>query len=134
MRRSLPRRLDALPTLVSLVREFLASEGLADVDPFAVDLVLEELFTNLVRHGHSGSDTIEVELEREDARLRLLLRDRDSERFDPTQAPEVDVTRPIEERRPGGLGIHLVRVLAQEFEYDWQDRVGTTRVTMTVGA
>ena len=92
MRRSLPRRLDALPTLVSLVREFLASEGLADVDPFAVDLVLEELFTNLVRHGHSGSDTIEVELEREDARLRLLLRDRDSERFDPTQAPEVDVT------------------------------------------
>ena len=37
-----------------------------------------------------------------------------------------------EERRAGGLGIHLVRQLCRQFRYDWSDGVGETLVVIGV--
>jgi anti-sigma regulatory factor (Ser/Thr protein kinase) len=37
--------------------------------------------------------------------------------FDPSAAPQVDVEQPLEERRVGGLGIHLVRQFVEQLEY-----------------
>jgi serine/threonine-protein kinase RsbW len=39
--------------------------------------------------------------------------------FDPTSAPMPDLTRPLEEREPGGLGLYLTRQMVD----DWQYRV-----------
>jgi len=133
MVRTFPRQMGSLEQLVTVVREFVSAEGLNESLAFDLDLVIEELFSNLVRHGRSGHDTVEVTLERSGAEVVLILREYDAEPFDPTVAPEVDVTRPIEDRRPGGLGIHFVRVLSRRFQYDWHDRVGTTTVTMRAG-
>jgi serine/threonine-protein kinase RsbW len=129
---SVPRQMGSLGLLVAFVRDFLATEGLAETSAFEIDLVLEELFTNLVRHGQSGRDAVDVSLVRSNDDLVLTLIEYDADLFDPTKAPEVDVDRPIAERRAGGLGIHLVRVLSRDFQYDWQDRLGTTTVTMRV--
>jgi serine/threonine-protein kinase RsbW len=129
---SVPRQMESLELLVAFVREFLAAEGLADTRAFELDLVLEELFSNLVRHGHAGRNVVEVLLARNGADLSLTLREYDADLFDPTKAPEMDVDRPIEERPLGGLGIHLVRVLSRDFQYYWRNRVGTTTVTMRV--
>jgi anti-sigma regulatory factor (Ser/Thr protein kinase) len=48
--------------------------------------------------------------------------------FDPTHGPEVDTTAPLEARKPGGLGLHLVRKLADaiEYRYDAGARQGRT--------
>ena len=129
---SVPRQMESLALLVAFVLEFLAAEGLAATSAFELDLVIEELFTNLVRHGQAGRDAVDVSLARNELDLVLTLREYDADFFDPTTAPEVDVDRPIAERRPGGLGIHLVRVLSRDFQYDWQDRLGTTTVTMRI--
>ncbi len=37
--------------------------------------------------------------------------------FDPSGAPTPDLDAAMEERRPGGLGIHLVRELMRDFKY-----------------
>jgi serine/threonine-protein kinase RsbW len=50
----------------------------------------------------------------------LVLED-DSAPFDPRSAPAFDKTKPLEERGPRGMGIHLVRSLAESFAYE---RVG----------
>jgi anti-sigma regulatory factor (Ser/Thr protein kinase) len=51
------------------------------------------------------------------------------DRFDITQAPEVDVHRGIDERQPGGLGLHLIRRMVDsiKYEYDAAARTGRTR-------
>ena len=42
-------------------------------------------------------------------------------------APIPDVDRPIQERRPGGLGIHFIRQLTRDLRFEHVD--GTTIVT-----
>ena len=43
------------------------------------------------------------------------------------QAPAPDLDRPIEERRPGGLGLHFIRGLTRDLRFEHVD--GTTIVT-----
>jgi serine/threonine-protein kinase RsbW len=131
MVKAVPRRMDSLATLVAFVREFLGTEKLSEDIAFDVDLVLEELFTNLVRHGRGEGD-VEVELSRAPGEIRIRLRAAEPSPFDPTAAPRVNVHLPIDERRPGGLGIHFVRELCHIFRYEWTDGVGTTLVVMGV--
>jgi anti-sigma regulatory factor (Ser/Thr protein kinase) len=131
MRKSVPRRMESLAILVDFVREFLEAENLSEDAAFDMDLVLEELFTNLVRHGRGEGD-IEVELSRAPGEVRITLRAAEASPFDPTAAPRVNVTLPLEQRRAGGLGIHFVHQLCNIFRYEWTDGVGTTLVVMGV--
>lgn len=130
MRRSFPRDLASLGAIVTYVREFLAHEGLGDGPAPDLDLVLEELFTNLVKYGRGARGDVEITLARGADGVTAELREFDAEAFDPTALPEVDVRRPPAERRPGGLGVHLVRRLTKSFRYDYRDRTGVTSVAM----
>src|SRR6267378_3076479 len=130
MLRSFRRQTSSLEGIVDYVREFLAAERLPEESAFELELVLEELFTNLVKYGRGARGDVEIAIERAGRDILLNLREFDAEPFDPTRLPEVDVRRPIEERRPGGLGIHLVRQFSRDFRYHYDDRVGTTTVEM----
>mgnify|MGYP003514571419 CR=1 FL=1 len=59
----------------------------------------------------------------------VALTDYDVEPFDPTQAPDADVTLPIEQRAPGGLGIHLTRRLVEELEYRYAPERREARIS-----
>lgn len=125
--RRFPRAIGSLPALVAFVREFFAARGIDADQAFDVDLVLEELFTNMVRHARGGTSEIEVGLDDDGARLTLRLRDEGVEPWDPGQAPAAEVDLPVEERRPGGLGIHFIRQLTHDLRFEHLD--GTTIVT-----
>ncbi len=59
----------------------------------------------------------------------MTLTDYDVEPFDVTKAPDVDVTLPIEQRRPGGLGLHLIRRLLDSIEYEYSKEQRQSRIT-----
>jgi anti-sigma regulatory factor (Ser/Thr protein kinase) len=131
MLKAVPRQMESLSILVGFVREFLEAEKLSEDAAFDIDLVLEELFTNLVRHARGEGD-VEVELARAPGQVRITLRATEASPFDPTAAPRVNVNIPIEQRRAGGLGIHFVHLLCSVFRYEWTEGVGTTLVVMGV--
>lgn len=89
-------------------------------------LALDELATNLARHG-AGS-TMRIECRASPAEVRIHVDD-DGPAFDPLHASAPDLDGPVEERRPGGLGLHLLRELSDRFEYERAD--GRNRVTLT---
>ena len=62
-----------------------------------------------------------------DNQLIFLLTDKGLS-FDPTNAPDADITIPIEERAIGGLGIFLIRSIMNEVSYQRLD--GENRLTM----
>ncbi len=125
--RRFPRAIGSLPALVVFVREFFTARGIDADQAFDVDLVLEELFTNMVRHARGGTSEIEIGLDDDGALLTLRLRDEGVEPWDPALAPLPDVDLPIQERRPGGLGIHFIRQLTRDLRFEHVD--GTTIVT-----
>jgi serine/threonine-protein kinase RsbW len=58
--------------------------------------------------------------------------DRDVEAFDVTRAPDVDVGRPIDQREPGGLGLHLIRRMADSVEYRYAQDTRESLITLRI--
>jgi serine/threonine-protein kinase RsbW len=128
MRRNFRRDLESLDSIFSFAAELENDSGLDDSESYFLDLTLEELFTNLVRHA-PGSDEIEIEIELEGGLLTIRLIDRETKPFDGNSLGEVDTEAPLMEREPGGLGIHLVKKMADSLDYDYDN--GTLVVTAT---
>jgi len=118
MEQRFPRDIKALDSIFQFVAACLAATGIETDQAFTVDLIIEELFTNLVKYGRGGVQPISIELAQDGGNLVIRITDFDGEPFDLTKVPAVDVTRPLAERSPGGLGIHFVRQLADELRYE----------------
>lgn len=132
MERTLPRTIEALEDLFDLVRQFFVQEGIDPSNKWIVELALEELFTNTVKHNPRGGGDILVRLNRKDDRLILDLSDFDSEFFDVTKAKLPDIQAPLEERQPGGLGLYLVKQLVDDLKYEYQGRTSKITVIMSL--
>lgn len=124
---------EALPRVVAFVEE------MAELDDWAPDLVLrsnlilEELILNTLTHGRtSGLSDIEVTLESGENSVTITLVD-DGAAFDPlTDEPSPDTDLPLQERSIGGLGLHLVRTMAEDLAYKHAD--GKNHLTLVARA
>lgn len=122
MERKFERKLSALTEVFEFVDDFIAASDLKEGAAFSIRLVVEELFTNLVRHNCGGLDRVTLELSRDSGQLVVRLRDFNVEPFDITKTSPVDVRQSLMERRIGGLGIHLVRSVVDKLTYEYSDR------------
>lgn len=89
---------------------------------FRANLILEELGLNIINYGYDeGVHEIEIVLNSEPDQLSIEITD-DGKAFDPTEdAPDPSLTTPLDERPIGGLGVHLVRTMVDEFQYKRED-------------
>jgi anti-sigma regulatory factor (Ser/Thr protein kinase) len=127
--RLFPRKIEGLGGAFEFVRGFFVSQGLPIEQTLDVNLIMEELFVNMVRHARSGAQDIAIALGWDGSRLTIVMRDFDVEPFDVAAAPGADIRRPLDRRTPGGLGLHLVRWLSDDLRYDYTGRTSTVTVT-----
>ena len=109
MTEELRRSLEALPELFAFIDTFVYANHIRPAVRHEVSLAMEELFVNAVTHGGSSEGEIVIELSVDDNCLVACFRDRGSKPFDIDSIPTVDPGRPIEQIKPGGLGLHLTR-------------------------
>ncbi|MBR5205156.1 MAG: ATP-binding protein [Bacteroidaceae bacterium] len=85
---------------------------------FNLNLVLEEAVSNVILYAYPKGEQQEISLSANvsDNNLVFVLTDSGKE-FDPTQAPDADITLSAEERQIGGLGIFLIRQIMNQIEY-----------------
>jgi len=116
---SLANDLRELVRVQTAALDLLREHGIVDSAVYLVDLSLEEILTNTIRHGYTDTErhAIVVRVSVSDGIIELHFVD-DGREFDPTTAPPVDLTVPLEQRRVGGLGLHLVRELTQGMRYE----------------
>lgn len=125
--RSFDRAFSALPEISRFVRDYFSRVGIDGSHLEPIQLAVEEIFTNMVKYT-AGTERILIELARPGCELSVSLTDFNVDSFDIRSLPEVDVSLPLESRRPGGLGIHLTKRLMDRIEYRYEDRCGTTTV------
>jgi len=90
---------------------------------FEFNLVLEEMITNIIFYAYKDKREHEIEicLSNHGKRIIIELID-DGIPFDPIKAElPVDVDKPLEDRKIGGLGIHLVKKLMDKVSYSRED-------------
>jgi anti-sigma regulatory factor (Ser/Thr protein kinase) len=131
MQRDFKRHLDSLAGLYEFSEAIMVEENLPDGVRFPVHLAMEELFVNMVHYNPTVTTDIEVTVTVGDA-VRVSLVDNGGVEFDVTVKRDVDVDAPLEERKPGGLGVHLVQNLVDTLEYEYQD--GRGEVIFTKGS
>ena len=124
-RRDFARSFDSLEAIYAFVETMLGDRGVDAATMYAIVMTIEELFTNMVKYNSSGRGPIGVQVECGADAIACQLIDPDSERFDITNLPDVDIHQPVEQRRPGGLGIHLVRRVVDSIRYDYTERRST---------
>jgi ubiquinone/menaquinone biosynthesis C-methylase UbiE/anti-sigma regulatory factor (Ser/Thr protein kinase) len=97
---------------------------------YLVSLAIEELVTNCIKYGYrdTAAHVIDIALSIVDRSLRMEVID-DGQPFNPLDAPAPDLSLPLEKRPIGGLGLHLLRALADDVRYERQD--GTNRLLLT---
>lgn len=108
---SSPDRLRLLRSTVSSAAELAGCS-----EPVIRDIVIavDEACQNIIRHAYKGSAAGEIilEIDREDQRLVILLKD---------FAPTIDVSkvkpRDLDDIRPGGLGTHFIRSVMDEVKF-----------------
>ncbi len=104
--------------LVDRIEAFGAEAGLSPNVTFRLTLALDEIVSNVVRHGFDdgAEHRIEVRVEVAIGTVTATVED-DGAPFDPREAPLPDLDAPLEQRQAGGLGMHLVRATMDEVEY-----------------
>jgi serine/threonine-protein kinase RsbW len=93
--------------------------GADDSTCFDLKLAVDEACSNLVVHGYEGRDPgpIAVAFALDGDEIVITITDR-APPFHPEEAPLPRLDAPSDERRPGGLGWHLIKQIADRLEYE----------------
>ena len=115
-----------------LIHEFCRQFGFDDRGAGQVALAVDEALCNVIRHGYGQKPDgpIWIKLwpyaspERQNAGVRIVIED-EAKQIDPTQIKG----RPLDEIRPGGLGVHIIREVMDESVFEQREGAGM-RLTM----
>jgi anti-sigma regulatory factor (Ser/Thr protein kinase) len=107
-----------LKRLNRIVAEFWAEHSLPSDLESDVTLALEEIVVNIIRYGfpEGGKHEILIRLSLEDGAVAVAVEDQGVP-FNPLEAPPPDLESPLEKRRIGGLGIHIVKSIVDAVDY-----------------
>jgi serine/threonine-protein kinase RsbW len=94
--------------------------GLTPAGVYAVQLAVDEAFTNIVEHAYGGEcqEKIECTCQITEDGLVVTLRDC-GQPFNPNGIPEPDFDANLEAREVGGLGLFFIRHLMDEVEFEF---------------
>jgi serine/threonine-protein kinase RsbW len=109
---------------------FCAAESLPRGVAWRLQVAVDEVLSNILRHG--GGTAIEISFRREANIAEITVED-DGAPFDPANWPAPDVQSSLEARRPGGLGIALVKGLIEDIDYRRGERNVLTLRTRIAG-
>ena len=121
---------DAIGPATEQAEAWLSKHQASTDTTYLVALAIEELVTNCIKYGYDdkAEHIIDIVLSVRDGALSVEVID-DGHAFNPLEAPPPDLSVAMENRRIGGLGIHLLRELADEMRYERRD--GTNRLVLT---
>ena len=116
---TLPNNIETISQLNAFV-DTLCEEWSIDMDlAMSLNLAIEEAVVNVMDYAYPEGTVgyVDIEADIDDTYITFVLSDSGMP-FDPTQKEEVDTTLPAEQRKIGGLGIHIMRQNMDSINYE----------------
>ena len=114
------RSLHEVDRAAAWLDEFSAGADVPPAITAKLQVVLDEVLSNVIRHGSHGRGEVLLELRRRSEDVELEVTD-DGPPFDPTQFASVPLGVRVAERQLGGAGLLFVRALMDEISFARQD-------------
>src|SRR5436190_4763625 len=120
--------------MLYLLEGFCLANQISEDDQLNVRLVLDEAVINVMVHGYDDvrEHAINVSLSLGSGVLAIHIDD-DGIAYNPLDAPLPRFDLPIEERRIGGLGVHIMKTLAKSVEYRREDGRNNLDIEIGIG-
>ncbi len=123
---SIKNRLEDIKIVIDNFEEFAKLANLEQAFVLKMNIVLDELLANVIRYAFEDNHDhlIYLEFAVTDSSFCMTLED-NGVPFDPFNQPPPDTNKGLEERDIGGLGIHIVKRLMDNYSYE---RLGNNNV------
>jgi len=127
-----PARLDSLQRVREFLGSFCKESGLDRDNCLRLNLILEELFTNCVRHGHRGdcNAPVWVMLGGDRGAVSIAFEDT-APPFNPFASADAPLATTLESRSVGGLGLLLAKGMAASRDYAYVFGRNCVRLRLT---
>jgi len=117
----IPAKMDEVAKVTADIGEILQAQGFSLEAIGDVQLAVEEVIVNIIKHGYRGKEgSIGVCCKASSQKATIEISD-SAPAFNPLSLPEPDITEGIEERGIGGLGVFLVRQVMDIVTYRHKD-------------
>lgn len=113
-----PARYDSIRLLVAALRKAAQNARLGEPEIFACRLALDEACVNIIEHAYTNQGGGEIEVTMQGTPGVCVIRLTDfGQPYDPTLIPAPEFTVELDEAKPGGLGLFLMKALMDEVQY-----------------
>ena len=114
------------PKFLSIVRalvlQIATNAGFSEIQTKDIALAVDEACTNVIKHAYRGNHRkpVRVNIAIFPKKLEIKIRD-----FGKKANPKKIQSRPLDQVRPGGLGVFFIKRIMDEVEYDTSHHIGT---------
>jgi anti-sigma regulatory factor (Ser/Thr protein kinase) len=133
MHKRFVRSYDSLEAIYDFTEKILASRNLAQAIKFPVHFAMEELFTNMVKYNPGNVNDILLDIRANNDGITVSLTDYDVDAFDVTSSRDINIDAPLDQRKVGGLGLHLIQKMVDTLKYEYSNRQSTVTFTKGTG-
>lgn len=114
----IPNRRCDMATVVAMTERFGAENKIGGAIVNDINVALDEVLTNIMSYAYSPGEQAEILVRLAIIGSDIVAEIEDGGRpFDPLQAPPPDLSKPLRDRKVGGLGIHFIKSLMDEVSY-----------------
>ena len=130
---TLPNDVNTIPQLNEFLDSFFDEVGIGMEMTMSLNLALEEAVVNVMDYAYpkGTNGTVHIDAMAANGKMSFVITDHGTP-FDPTAAKEIDTTLPVEERAIGGLGIHLIRHIMDDIQYERTDNCNVLKLTKNI--
>ena len=130
MEKKFKKEINSLDTVFQFIQKFISSCKINQTITFKLNLIIEEIFTNLVKYNKKSSNKILIDFCLKKNNIRVTITDFDVNSFNVTKTKQPDISKSLQERKIGGLGLHLVKKIADKVEYKYIN--GNSVITLMI--
>lgn len=126
---TLPAAAENIEKAVAFVNGQLEAAGCPPKTMIQIDVAIDELFGNIAHYAYgkdTGDATVRVEVTEEPAVIITFIDN--GIPYNPLKKPDPDVTKDLEEREIGGLGIFMVKKSMDDITYEYKEGQNILRI------
>ncbi len=123
-KKSFKPQLESVSKIQEFVGKSLIDKNGDQKESFKINLLIEEIVVNIINYAFENKKkgSIDIEVDKVGEKIFLNIFD-DGIPFNLLEAKEPDIKAPLEDRKPGGLGIFFVKQMATQLEYSYQNKL-----------
>jgi sigma-B regulation protein RsbU (phosphoserine phosphatase) len=121
---SITNRLENIAVVIGKFESFAARHNLQQETIQKINIVFDELLTNTISYAYQDELVHEIEIKIRCSREKLIVTIMDDGTpYNPFDQTGPDTSLSLEVREIGGLGIHLVKLLVDDYHYEYKSQL-----------